>query len=138
MDSSENENLLPFNWKAIVIGIVLTLVLGLILSYLSRALNFNAIGLIGVGFIPLLIGGILTGYLAKGHPMNGAIHGGIVGAVIWLIYILYILYLNQSIILQIVQSLAMSLIGNACIGILGGTIGSLIMIGQMKIKNRNE
>lgn len=128
MNSSENRNLLPFNWKAVVIGLVISLILGAIISFLSANLNLS------IGFIPLVVGSIIAGYLAKGHPMNGAIHGGLVGVGIWLVYIVLIFYQYQNVFLQILQSLAISLIANICIGIIGGIVGSLIVIVEMKLK----
>ncbi|MDP1553713.1 MAG: DUF5518 domain-containing protein [Methanobacteriaceae archaeon] len=119
MDSEEKEALFMFNWKAIIIGIVLTLLLGIGLRFIIPSLS---------GIISIIIACAVVGYMAKGHVMNGAIHGGAVGAIEGIITIILVLYFSGGLAgnNNVMMILLLALIGDISLGIIGGTIGNIL------------
>lgn len=119
MDSEEKEALFMFNWKAIIIGIVLTLLLGIGLRFIIPSLS---------GIISIIIACAVVGYMAKGHVMNGAIHGGAVGAIEGIITIILVLYFSGGLAgnNNVMMILLIALIGDISLGIIGGTIGNIL------------
>lgn len=112
------EKLINFNWKSLLIGLVISVVLGIALKY--------ALPLYG-GIISMIFACGITGYLAKGHILNGALHGGLVGlleAIIALLILFYISKFDTNILMLV----GTTLIGDVCLGIIGGCIGNLISL----------
>ena len=70
------------------------------------------------------------GYLAKGHVMNGAIHGGAVGAIEGIIAIIlaFISFGGATWAGNVTMILLIALIGDISLGIIGGTIGNVIQM----------
>jgi len=66
---------MELNWKAVVIGFIATIALGIIGGLIVAGTETVALttswGLIGIG------GGLVAGYIAGGTVSTGAIHGGI-------------------------------------------------------------
>lgn len=119
MDSEEKEALFMFNWKAIIIGILLSLLLGIGLRFIIPSLS---------GIISIIIACAVVGYMAKGHVMNGAIHGGAVGAIEGIITIILVLYFSGGLAgnNNVMMILLIALIGDISLGIIGGTIGNIL------------
>ena len=119
MDSEEKEALFMFNWKAIIIGILLSLLLGIGLRYIIPSLS---------GIISIIIACAVVGYMAKGHVMNGAIHGGAVGAIEGIITIILVLYFSGGLAgnNNVMMILLIALVGDISLGIIGGTIGNIL------------
>lgn len=119
MDSEEKEAFFMFNWKAIIIGIVLSLLLGIGLRYIIPSLS---------GIISIIIACAVVGYMAKGHVMNGAIHGGAVGAIEGIITIILVLYFSGGLAgnNNVMMILLIALVGDISLGIIGGTIGNIL------------
>lgn len=119
MDSEEKEAFFMFNWKAIIIGIVLSLLLGIGLRFIIPSLS---------GIISIIIACAVVGYMAKGHVMNGAIHGGAVGAIEGIITIILVLYFSGGLAgnNNVMMILLIALIGDISLGIIGGTIGNIL------------
>ncbi len=116
LEEQIEEKLINFNWKAILIGLVLSVVLRIGLKYI--------IPLYG-GIISMILACGIAGYLAKGHVLNGALHGGIVGlleAVIALLLLFYISHFSTDIFMMV----GTTLIGEVCLGTIGGCIGNII------------
>jgi len=119
MDSEEKEAFFMFNWKAIIIGIILSLLLGIGLRFIIPSLS---------GIISIIIACAVVGYMAKGHVMNGAIHGGAVGAIEGIITIILVLYFSGGLAgnNNVMMILLIALIGDISLGIIGGTIGNIL------------
>lgn len=118
METTEKQ-LFIFNWKAIVLGVVLTVLLGIGLKFVIPTLS---------GIISIIVACTIVGYLAKGHVMNGAIHGGLVGAIEGIISIILVLVLSGGVgwTNNVTMILLIALIGDISLGIIGGTIGNII------------
>jgi hypothetical protein len=118
MESTEKQ-IFIFNWKAILLGVVLTIILGIGLKYIIPMYS---------GVISIIVSCIVVGYLAKGHVMNGAIHGGAVGAIEGIIAIILVLitYGGANWTSNVTMILLIALIGDISLGIIGGTIGNII------------
>ena len=118
LEAQIEEKLINFNWKAIVIGLALSVIVGIALKYVLPLYG---------GIISMILACGIAGYLAKGHVLNGALHGGLVGlleAIIALLILFYISKFNSNIILV----LGTTLIGEVCLGIIGGCIGNIIRL----------
>lgn len=126
MDSTEKQSLIKLNWKALVIGIILTIIMGIALGFILPSV---------AGIISIIIACIIAGYMAKGHVMNGAIHGAFIGAIIGIINILIIFFKTGQLHSNILMILLIALIGDISLGIIGGTAGNLI---SMFTKNGSE
>jgi hypothetical protein len=120
MESTEKQ-IFIFNWKAIILGVVLTIILGIGLKYVIPTYS---------GVISLIVSCIVVGYLAKGHVMNGAIHGGAVGAIEGIIAIIlaFISFGGATWAGNVTMILLIALIGDISLGIIGGTIGNVIQM----------
>ncbi len=109
------EKLINFNWKALLIGLVLSLIVGIGLEYI--------IPLYG-GIISMILACGIAGYIAKGHVLNGALHGGLVGLIEGVISII-ILFFITNYDTSIFITLSSTLIGEICLGTIGGCIGNI-------------
>jgi hypothetical protein len=112
------EKLIDFNWKALIIGLILSLVLGIALKYIIPQF---------AGIISMIIACGIAGYIAKGHVLNGALHGGLIGLIEAIISIAIIFYMSQF-NTTILSMLSSSFIGDLCLGIIGGCIGNIIAL----------
>lgn len=113
------------DWKAVIIGFLLSSILGL-------ALN-SFIPIIG-GMISTLVAAILVGYLVNNSLMKGAINGALMGFLGGLVEIIIILILGYTFAgfkglliagIGAIIIIALSLI-HIVIAIIGGIIGSAI------------
>jgi len=124
---NNQEVLIKFDWKAIAIGLVISIIGFAISILLARYLgSLSSLS----GFIFITAAGAVAGYKAKGHIMNGAIHGGIVGLLLYLIVIAYLLLRsgNPSMFSYVIMGLLTILIGYISLGIIGGAIGGIILM----------
>lgn len=102
------------NWKAILIGFILTIILALFLNPL--------IGEFG-SYISIIIAGIVVGYLVKGSFKIGAIHGALIG-VIGGLFALIILFLIGGFL--IVNAEVFNFLIRMVIDIVLGAIGAIL------------
>ncbi len=110
-----------FNWKAMIIGFMVTLIL---LPFLE--------------FIAPLIGGIIAGYLVDGKYKNGIYNGGISASIASLLYALVTFThlsgsdiakaasMNLSVGTFTILSIILATIGGLLLGLIGGIIGVAI------------
>lgn len=119
MENNTEKQLFIFNWKAIILGVILTILLGVVLKLLIPGLS---------GIISIVVACAVVGYLAKGHVMNGAIHGGIVGAIEGIIAIILVFVMSggSGWNNNVTMILLIALIGDISLGIIGGAIGNVI------------
>lgn len=131
MENNTEKQLFIFNWKAIILGIILTVLLGIGLKLVIPGLS---------GIISIVAACAVVGYLAKGHVMNGAIHGGIVGAIEGIITIILVFVLSggSGWNNNVTMILLIALIGDISLGIIGGTIGNIIEMVATSRKDTSE
>ncbi len=82
------------------------------------------------GFLAVILGGAIVGYMIEGTIKDGAIHGAIIGLVIALISIVLLLIQISGLLAlvgaQIIQSIAILAIFEVVFGVIGGILGALI------------
>ncbi|MCK9152613.1 DUF5518 domain-containing protein, partial [Methanobacterium alcaliphilum] len=98
-------------------------VFGLVLGFVLPGL---------AGIISIVVASLIAGYMVKGHVMNGAIHGAFIGAVIGIINILIVFFKTGQLHSNILMILLIALIGDISLGIIGGTVGTLISTSKEK------
>jgi hypothetical protein len=112
---------MDIDWKTIIIGIVIAIVLGWIFNFIMG----------GLGYLAYLLATIYVGYTVGGDWMNGAIHGALVGVVAALVFgIIAVIGLGAifgagAAALGILAIL-IAIIIDAIIGAIGGAIGVLV------------
>ncbi len=112
------------NWKVIVIGVILAIILSIF---------FGAGGGI-IGFLGMLIAGIAVGYMVDVNMKNGAIHGAITGVITGIILTVVTIILSLVISgsmgaalgLSAIAELIVSIIIFTILGAIGGVIGAII------------
>jgi hypothetical protein len=131
MENNTEKQLFIFNWKAIILGVILTILLGIGLKFVIPGLS---------GIISIVVACAVVGYLAKGHVMNGAIHGGIVGVIEGIIAIILVFVMSGGLDWNnnVTMILLIALIGDISLGIIGGTIGNIIELFASSRKNTSE
>ena len=131
MENNTEKQLFIFNWKAIILGIILTVLLGIGLKLVIPGLS---------GIISIVAACAVVGYLAKGHVMNGAIHGGIVGAIEGIITIILVFVLSggSGWNNNVTMILLIALIGDISLGIIGGDHWKYYRNGCTSRKNTPE
>lgn len=112
------EKLINFNWKSLIIGLILSIVLGIALKYVLPTY---------AGIISMIVACGIAGYIARGHVLNGALHGGLIGLIESIISIAIVFCMSQF-NTSIFSMLISSFIGDLCLGIIGGCIGNLIAL----------
>lgn len=130
-NNNAEKQLFIFNWKAIILGVILTILLGIGLKFVIPGLS---------GIISIVVACAVVGYLAKGHVMNGAIHGGIVGVIEGIIAIILVFVMSGGLDWNnnVTMILLIALIGDISLGIIGGTIGNIIELFASSRKNTSE
>lgn len=131
MENNTEKQLFIFNWKAIILGVIITILLGIGLKLIIPGLS---------GIISIVAACAVVGYLAKGHVMNGAIHGGIVGVIEGIIAIILVFVMSGGLNWNnnVTMILLIALIGDISLGIIGGTIGNIIGLFTSRRKNTPE
>jgi len=105
------------NWKAVVSGIILTVILGPLLRLLIPSL---------MGVLSILLASVACGYIADKDYLNGAVNGVIMGAAVGIINILMV-YIKTGIMnIPILSILIYALAGDISLGFLGGSAGSIL------------
>ncbi|MBE2899903.1 hypothetical protein DNK57_03590 [Methanothermobacter thermautotrophicus] len=108
---------IKFNWKAVVSGIILTVILGPILRLLIPS---------WMGVLSILLASVGCGYIADKDYLNGAMNGVIMGASIGILNILMV-YIKTGIMnVAILSILIYALAGDMSLGFIGGSAGSLL------------
>lgn len=119
---------MPINWRAVGIGFVVTVIIGLLGGF---TIPFTSVTLPALSWAVIgLIGGFVSGYLAGGGLMNGAAHG-ILGTTIGALVILVILLVTGTLLFGLVGLsvflVPLLLLGLYAIpGAIGGAIGALL------------
>lgn len=103
-----------YNWTPVIIGIVITVILGLIGIFIPF-----------LGVLAPIIGGFIAAYIMGGDYKDGAVNGGIAGAFGGSILGLVLLGAFTAII----GGLALGFIFGLILGIIGGTIGIIVKSG---------
>lgn len=121
----KNNSIIMINWKAIIIGFFVSIVLGTLLGFI--------IPLIG-GILSTLLAGIIVGYISNGSLSNGAINGAVMGFLSRIIESIIILYIGWAFIdtlgyiivsIGVLFILFLALF-HIIIAAIGGAIGSAI------------
>lgn len=115
---------MAINWKAIIIGFFISLIVGILISFIP---------IIG-GFISTFGAAIIVGYIAKGSLENGALNGAIMGFLSRFIESIIIIFTSYTFINEInpiIASIGILLVVilfviHIIIAAVGGAIGSLI------------
>ena len=118
---------MELNWKAVVIGFIATIALGIIGGLIVAGTETVALttswGLIGIG------GGLVAGYIAGGTVSTGAIHGGIatvLGSLLTLAIVTFTTLLFAGVVptFGVLVGGLLLLAFYAVPGALGGAVGS--------------
>jgi len=118
---------MELNWKAVVIGFIATIALGIIGGLIVAGTETVALttswGLIGIG------GGLVAGYIAGGTVSTGAIHGGIatvLGSLLTLAIVTFTTLLFAGVVptFGVLVGGLLLLAFYAIPGALGGAVGS--------------
>lgn len=108
------------NWKAVVTGLILALMLSLVFGIIAGAWGIT------LGFF---MAAIYVGYSAGGDYINGAIHSGIMAVIYSIIYSTLLLILGSAgdaSNLGPVDLIILVLISTLIKGVIGGNIGIYI------------
>lgn len=108
-----------FNWKAIIIGFILTVILALFLNPL--------IGEFG-SYISIIIAGITVGYLIKGNFRSGAIHGALIGVIGGLFGIIILFLVGGFLIINAEGfNFLIRMVIDIVLGAVGGALGTIFV-----------
>jgi hypothetical protein len=99
------------NWTPVIIGIVLTIVIGLIGIFIPF-----------LGILAPIIGGFVAAYMAGGDYKDGAVNGGIAGAFGGALLGFVLL----GAFTVFIGGLALGFIIGLILGIIGGTLGIIV------------
>ncbi len=111
------------NWKTIIIGSVLVVILNVALSMIAGSLG---------SLIAYLLAAMYIGYTVGGDYKNIAVHGGLICAILAIILGVFTIITSGVLaeenidILVVVVTLLIWAIFNGIIGVIGSIIGSLI------------
>jgi hypothetical protein len=115
------------NWKAILIGLAILLILEII--------RFSVFGAFG-GIIEYLLATTVVGYMVGGDYRNGAVHGLLVGIIFALISGIVLMALigglTEEIMVIIISTAVFRAISFSIIGLIGGIIGVFIKKSILK------
>ena len=123
-----------FNWKAVITGFIVTLILLPLLNDIAP-----------------IIGGIIVGYMVGGNYRNGIINSGFSVGLSALVYAIYIVLSDPGSLiakgtsihvapeLAIILTIILAIFGGLVLGLIGGIIGVTIKKKQYtkKILNSN-
>ena len=116
------------NWRAVGIGFVITVIIGLLSGYTIPMTDIT-LPIVGWGLTGL-IGGLASGYIAGNGATNGVVNG-ILGTTIGALVVLLVLLVAGTLFLGLV-GLAMFLVPLLLLGLyaipgaIGGAIGALL------------
>lgn len=103
------------NWRSVVIGLIITVILVAMLSQLN------------LGYLGAIIGGLVTGYLITGTYTDGAVNGGLSAGIGGFISVLaFALLFERSLISIAIVAAIGVLISYFIIGAITGIIGVLM------------
>lgn len=107
------------NWKAVIIGFILTIIFTSILNLI--------IGSFG-SYICVIIAGVIVGYMVNHNWVNGAIHGGLIGILGGIAAVIIILIVGGGpyIMESFGALLLVAIIADVILGAIGGAFGALI------------
>ena len=106
-------------WKAVIIGLILTIIFALILN--------PFIGEFG-SYLSIVIAGMIIGYLIKGSLINGAIHGVLIGIIGTLFAVIILFVVGGFLIINAEMSgLLIRAVIDVFSGALGGTVGTVLI-----------
>lgn len=137
------------NQKSILLGTLISIILYFIIGWVSAYLlhigiiSKYAAGFISYPIIAVLLGALITGYMATTDYLEGAIHGSIVGIftiVFWILFLMLESGASEK-IAGLLIVLAVGFIGmSVLIGALGGFLGALInqYMGRTPFKSVTE
>ncbi len=104
---------MDINWKAVGVGLIVTLILGIILSF---------VGILNI--LAPIIGGIVAGYMLRGNYTTGAVNGGLGAAVAGFLVTLIAVLLGSSVI-------SAALVSSGFTGDSAGLIGLATIVGAI-------
>lgn len=90
---------MDINWRAVLTGFVVAIVLGILVSWVYPPADTSAWGLA----VPGLVGGFVAGYMVSGVG-NGAVHGGL-ATVVGALAILLVLFVFGLLFVGIVPAI---------------------------------
>jgi hypothetical protein len=105
------------NWKAIGLGVIITLILAYLGKYIPHLDNP----------IAPIIGGIFAGYIVGGSYKNGVIYGGLSAGIAGFVYTLLVIILSAGIALA--TTVSMNIVPNTVSGESGIVTVSIIILG---------
>jgi hypothetical protein len=105
------------NWKAIGLGVIITLILAYLGKYIPHLDNP----------IAPIIGGIFAGYVVGGSYKNGVIYGGLSAGIAGFVYTLLVIILSAGIALA--TTVSMNIVPNTVSGESGIVTVSIIILG---------
>ena len=105
------------NWKAIGLGVIITLILAYLGKYIPHLDNP----------IAPIIGGIFAGYVVGGSYKNGVIYGGLSAGIAGFAYTLSVIILSAGIALA--TTVSMNIVPNSVSGESGIVTVSIIILG---------
>jgi hypothetical protein len=105
------------NWKAIGLGVIITLILAYLGKYIPHLDNP----------IAPIIGGIFAGYVVGGSYKNGVIYGGLSAGIAGFVYTLLVIILSAGIALA--TTVSMNIVPNSVSGESGIVTVSIIILG---------
>jgi hypothetical protein len=105
------------NWKAIGLGVIITLILVYLGKYIPHLDNP----------IAPIIGGIFAGYVVGGSYKNGVIYGGLSAGIAGFVYTLLVIILSAGIALA--TTVSMNTVPNSVSGESGIVTVSIIILG---------
>ncbi len=109
------------NWKAICLGIIITLILAYLGKYIPHLDNP----------IAPITGGIIAGYVVGGSYKNGIIYGGLSAGIAGFVYTLLIIILSAGVALA--STVAMTIAPTAINGESGIITASIIILGSLLV-----
>lgn len=105
------------NWKAIGLGVIITLILAYLGKYIPHLDNP----------IAPIIGGIFAGYVVGGSYKNGVFYGGLSAGIAGFVYTLLVIILSAGIALA--TTVSMNIVPNTVSGESGIVTVSIIILG---------
>ncbi len=122
-------------WIAIIVGLIVMLVL-VNVTALMIALTGSVIFVAAIFsiIISALIGGMATGFMAKGDLMNGGVHGAVMGASAGILILIHaaIFSSGSSDPIAIMLTRTLSILVFAIFGAIGGLISVFIIEKRSK------
>ncbi len=122
---------MKFNWKAIVEGMLVTLVILILVANFVPYSTYIYVIIAG-----LLIGGFVTAWQGKMDYKTGAISGGIAGAIAAVINAFVYAFFTKIAGVTSLPMLAIDFVLGFVIGAVGGVIGAALLKGERRGKKK--